>query len=146
MNILVIHGPNLGLLGKREPEVYGKETLEDINNLLKKKAEELNVSLKIVQSDYEGKIVEVIGSSIDWADGIIINPGAYTHTSIAIRDAISAVKKPTIEVHLSNVYKREEFRHKSYISPVCTGKIIGLGKFGYLLAIEGLVEIIKEKK
>lgn len=146
MNILVIHGPNLKLLGKREPQIYGKETLEDINNLLEKKAKELGVSLKIVQSDYEGKIVEEINSSIDWADGIIINPGAYTHTSIAIRDAISSVKKPTIEVHLSNVYKREEFRHKSYISSVCTGKIVGFGKFSYLLAIEGIVEIIKEKK
>ncbi len=143
MNILVIHGPNLDLLGKREPEIYGKETLEEINNLLEKKAGERKVSLKIVQSNYEGKIVEVIGSSLEWADGIIINPGAYTHTSIAIRDALAAFNKPSIEVHLSNIYARENFRHHSYISPVCTGKITGLGKLSYLLALEALLEIIK---
>ncbi|MCD6219576.1 type II 3-dehydroquinate dehydratase [Candidatus Calescamantes bacterium] len=146
MNILVIHGPNLGLLGRREPEIYGKETLEDINSLLESKAEEIGVSLKIVQSDYEGKIVEVINASLEWADGIIINPAAYTHTSVAIRDALVAFKKPSIEVHLSNVYAREEFRHYSYISPVCTGKIVGLGKLSYLLALEALVRILRDSE
>lgn len=146
MNILVIHGPNLHLLGEREVEIYGEDTLEDINNLLEKRASELGVNLKVVQTNYEGKIVEVIGSAREWADGIIINPGAYTHTSIAIRDAISAVRKPTIEVHISNIYAREEFRHFSYISGVCKGKIVGLGKYSYLLALEGLVRILEEGK
>ena len=145
-NILVIHGPNLGLLGVREKEMYGEETLEEINQLLEKRAKELGINLKIVQSDYEGKIVEVIGASREWADGIIINPAAYTHTSIAIRDALTAVGKPAIEVHLSNIYRREDFRHFSYIAPVVEGQISGLGKYSYLLALEGIYQILKEKK
>ncbi len=145
MNILVIHGPNLNLLGIREVEIYGKETLDDINHLLEKEADRWGVNLKIVQTASEGKIVEIIGDSRQWADGIIINPGAYTHTSIAIRDALLGVDKPAIEVHISNIYKREPFRHRSYISDVCVGKIVGLGKYSYLLALQALVNILKEK-
>ena len=141
--ILVIHGPNLNLLGRREPEIYGRETLEDINESLRKKAEELGVELRIVQSNYEGEIVTAIGEAMDWADGIIINPAAYTHTSVAIRDALAAAGLPAIEVHISNVFKREPFRHHSYISPVVDGVITGLGSYGYILALEALVKSIE---
>lgn len=142
MRILVIHGPNLNLLGRREPEIYGSETLDDINEALHRKAEELGVELRIVQSNYEGEIVTAIGEAMDWADGIIINPAAYTHTSVAIRDAIAATGLPAIEVHISNVFKREPFRHHSYISPVATGVITGLGFHGYLLALDAIVKLI----
>jgi 3-dehydroquinate dehydratase-2 len=142
VRILVIHGPNLNLLGRREPEIYGSETLDDINEALHRKAEELGVELRIVQSNYEGEIVTAIGEAMDWADGIIINPAAYTHTSVAIRDAIAATGLPAIEVHISNVFKREPFRHHSYISPVATGVITGLGFHGYLLALDAIVKLI----
>jgi len=142
MRILVIHGPNLNLLGRREPEVYGSQTLDEINEKLRRRAEELGVELRIIQSNYEGEIVTAIGGAMDWADGIIINPAAYTHTSVAIRDAIAAVGLPTIEVHISNVFKREPFRHHSYISPVAVGVISGLGPYGYLLALEALTNIV----
>ncbi|HID54965.1 TPA: type II 3-dehydroquinate dehydratase [Candidatus Poribacteria bacterium] len=143
MRVLVIHGPNLNLLGRREPEVYGSQTLDEINGELRRRAEKLGVELRIIQSNNEGEIVTAIGEAMDWADGIIINPAAYTHTSVAIRDAIAAVGLPTIEVHISNVFKREPFRHHSYISPVATGVISGLGSHGYLLALEALVDIIR---
>ena len=146
IHILVIHGPNLNLLGRREPGVYGKETLSQINSRLQELAEKMGVDLKIVQSNSEGEIVSIIGENADWADGIVINPAAYTHTSVAIRDAISAVDLPTAEIHLSNIFNREEFRHFSYISPVATGIICGFGPEGYSLALEAIVRKIKAEK
>ncbi len=140
MKILVIHGPNLNLLGLREPHIYGKTTLGEINQLILEKAKQRNVTVKIVQYSSEGDIINEIHQAREWADGIVINPGAYTHYSIAIRDALSAVSLPTVEVHISNVFKREEFRHKSVVSPVVDGVISGLGYLGYLYAIDYLVE------
>ena len=141
--ILVIHGPNLNLLGRREPNYYGLQTLPQINQRLQEMAESMDVELKTFQSNSEGGIVSFIGENADWADGIVINPAAYTHTSVAIRDAIAAVELPTVEVHLSNVFKREEFRHFSYISPVASGIICGFGAESYTLALEAIVSIIK---
>jgi len=145
IKILVIHGPNLNLLGEREPEVYGEKSLSFINEIMLKKAMELGCEIQIRQSNSEGEIVELIQNARKWANGIIINPAAYTHTSVAIRDAISAVRIPTVEVHLTNVYRREKFRHVSFISPVCIGKICGFGGFGYILALEGLLNFLKEE-
>ena len=139
IRILVIHGPNLNLLGRREPGVYGLQTLSQINARLQERGEKLGAELKIIQSNSEGEIVSFIGENADWADGIVINPAAYTHTSVAIRDAIAAVGLFTVEVHLSNVFKREEFRHFSYISPVASGIICGFGPEGYILALEAIV-------
>lgn len=146
VKILVIHGPNLNLLGKREPSVYGLQTLTEINNDLSTLAQKLDAELKIIQSNSEGGIVSFIHDNADWADGIIINPAAYTHTSVAIRDAISAVGLPTVEVHISNIFKREDFRHFSYISPVAIGVICGFGGDGYLLALEAIVKVIIRRK
>ena len=125
--ILVIHGPNLGLLGKRDPEIYGRVTLDEINSSLKKIAKAKKIKLTIVQSNYEGKIVELIGKSRNKYDALLINPAAYTHTSVAIRDAIAGSCVIAVEVHLSNIYAREEFRHKSLISPVVKGTVLGFG-------------------
>jgi 3-dehydroquinate dehydratase-2 len=144
IRIIVIHGPNLNLLGKREPGVYGLQTLSEINNELEELAQKRDVELKIIQSNSEGGIVSFIGDNADWADGIIINPAAYTHTSVAIRDAISAVGLPAVEVHISNIFRREEFRHFSYISPVAVGVICGFGGDGYLLALEAIIKIINK--
>ena len=141
--ILVIHGPNLNLLGQREPDVYGNINLNTINKNLETKAKELGVEIKIVQSNHEGEIVDTIHHTLNWANCIIINPGAYTHTSIAIRDAISSVQIPTIEVHLSNIYKREDFRQKSFIAPVSVGQISGFGEYSYYLALEAAVILTK---
>jgi len=135
MKVLVIHGPNLNVLGAREPEVYGRTTLEDINALIQDEAAKLKADVKIVQSNAEGDLVTVIQEAKGWADAIIINPAAYTHTSVALRDAVSAVGVPTIEVHLSNVYAREEFRHRSLIAPVAVGQITGFGAESYRLAL-----------
>lgn len=134
--ILVINGPNLNLLGTREPEIYGKFTLTDIENTLKDFAKKINVEVECYQSNHEGEIVDKIGNAKNNFNGIIINPAAYTHTSVAIRDAISSVQMPTIEVHISNIYSREQFRHNSFIAPVAIGQISGLGIKGYLLALE----------
>lgn len=136
--ILVIHGPNLNLLGKREPEVYGKVTLQEINQGLEELAKQRQVELKIIQTNHEGEIVDEIGKTE--AKTIIINPGAFTHTSIAIRDAIAAKGIPTVEVHISNIYKREEFRHKSLIAPVCVGQISGFGAKSYCLALQFAID------
>ena len=146
INILVIHGPNLNLLGKREPEIYGQWTLDDINARLDVLAEENGINLKIMQSNHEGEIVSFIGENMDWADGIIINPAAYTHTSIAIRDALSAVNLQVIEVHLSNIYQRESFRHFSYISPIAVGVISGFGAISYELALRAMIEILTSEE
>lgn len=140
--ILVIHGPNLDLLGKREVDIYGDVTIEEINKDLQKMARIKKVSLTILQSNYEGEIVEVIGRAKGKHDAILINPAAYTHTSVAIRDAISAVNIPTVEVHLSNIYAREEFRHTSLISPVAKGQICGFGKMSYVLGLEAAINLI----
>ena len=143
--ILVIHGPNLNLLGAREVNVYGKVTIDEINKDLESAAKSLGVSLKIVQSNHEGEIVELIGNSKGAFDAILINPAAYTHTSVAIRDAISAVGVPTVEVHLSNIYSREEFRHTSLIAPVAKGQVAGFGKMSYILGLEAAVGLIEKK-
>lgn len=144
--ILVIHGPNLGLLGKREPQIYGKVSLEKINQGLKNSAKKANIALTIVQSNHEGEIVDLIGESRNKFDAIIINPAAYTHTSVAIRDAIAAAGIKTIEVHLSNIYAREEFRQTSLIAPVCAGQISGFGAESYQLALSAALSLIKTQK
>lgn len=143
MKILVIHGPNLNLLGKREPEKYGTTTLNEINSLLEKEASNLNVELNFYQSNTEGEIVTKIQEAMGIYDGIVINPAAYTHTSIAIRDAILAVNIPTVEVHLSNIHQREEFRHISYIAPVALGQICGFGADSYRLGLLAIVNRLK---
>jgi 3-dehydroquinate dehydratase-2 len=140
--ILVIHGPNLHLLGVREPGVYGKTTLAQINSQLKKIAKKRKIALSIMQSNHEGKIVDAIGKAKAKFAGILINPAAYTHTSVAIRDAIAASGLLTIEVHLSNIYSREAFRHKSLISPVAKGTILGFGPQSYYLGLEALLDLI----
>ncbi len=144
--ILVIHGPNLNLLGEREVDVYGKVTIDDINKDLKKIAKAKKATLTILQSNHEGKIVELIGKSKGKYDAIVINPAAYTHTSVAIRDAISAVRIPTVEVHLSNIYAREEFRHTSLISPVARGQICGFGKMSYTLGLEAAIGLVSKRE
>jgi len=143
MKILVVNGPNINLLGDREKENYGETTLDSINNELKLLAETLNVEIEFYQSNTEGEIVDKIQSTKGVFDGMIINPAAYTHTSIAIRDAISAVKIPAIEVHLSNICAREEFRHNSFIAPVCIGQIAGFKGNSYLLALRAIVNYLK---
>jgi len=142
MKVLVIHGPNLNLLGTREPEVYGKTTLEGINAMLAEEAATLGVQLETFQSNGEGELVTAIQNARGRIDAIVINPAAYTHTSVALRDAIAAVGIPTIEVHLSNVYAREEFRHHSHIAPVAVGQISGLGAEGYRLALQAAAKLI----
>lgn len=133
--VLVIHGPNLNLLGAREPDIYGSVRLEEIDRELTRLAAELELELRIVQTNHEGEIVETIQNARNWAQVIIINPAAYTHTSVAIPDALKAIGIPGIEVHLSNVYAREEFRHRSYLAGVVVGRILGFGATSYLLAL-----------
>lgn len=145
MKVMVIHGPNLNLLGDREVETYGKFSLAEIDQQLKKLAAELEVSLATFQSNVEGEIVNAIQAAKGEYDAIIINPGGYTHYSVAIRDAIAAVKVPTVEVHLSNIYSREEFRHKSVIAPVAAGQIAGFGPHSYLLGLRAAVNLIKKQ-
>lgn len=140
--ILIIHGPNLNLLGKREPVIYGRVTLKKINQELKKLAKKRKVSLTIKQSNYEGAIVDLIGKAKSKYDGLLINPAAYTHTSVAIRDAIAASDILTVEVHLSNIYSREEFRQKSLISPVAKGTISGFGYKSYILGLQALIDLM----
>jgi len=137
-NILIINGPNLNMLGVREPGIYGSETLETLYNKIENKAKVLNVAVEFYQSNIEGEIINKIHQALGKFDGIVINPGAYTHYSYAIRDAIASVNLPAIEVHISNVHKREEFRHISVTAPVCVGQICGLGTNGYLYALEEL--------
>lgn len=137
--ILILNGPNLNLLGTREPHIYGSETLADIAQKCEKKASAFGAVIDFRQTNHEGELVEWIHQARQNFDGVIINAGAYTHTSVAIYDALSALNIPIIEVHLSNIYKREAFRHHSYISPLAKGVICGLGSLGYVLAIEALV-------
>jgi 3-dehydroquinate dehydratase-2 len=143
--ILVIHGPNLDLLGKRQPEIYGNITLEQINKQLKTLAKNKGVEIEFLHSNHEGEIVEAIGKAKDKFQAILINPAAYTHTSVAIRDAVDAVKVPTVEVHLSNIYAREEFRHTSLVAPVAKGQICGFGINSYLLGLEAAIQSIDNK-
>ncbi|MCF6343983.1 MAG: type II 3-dehydroquinate dehydratase [Devosiaceae bacterium] len=138
--ILILNGPNLNMLGTREPETYGSQTLGDIEQLCIKKATSLGLEVDFLQSNSEGELVDYIQGAKEKFDGIIINPAAYSHTSIAIRDALISVELPIIEVHISNIFKREEFRHHSYVSAVANGIICGLGTKGYLLALEALIE------
>ena len=140
--ILVIHGPNLNLLGKREVDVYGSVTIDEINAELEKTAKAMKVGLNIMQSNHEGEIVEAIGSSGGQFDAILIPPAPYTHTSLAIPAAIIAVKIPAVEVHLSNIYKREEFRHISLIAPVASGQISGFGKMSYILGLRAAIGLL----
>ncbi|MDY0132333.1 MAG: type II 3-dehydroquinate dehydratase [Desulforegulaceae bacterium] len=140
--LLVINGPNLNMLGKREPEIYGEQTLEEINSELKKISAELGIEISFFQSNHEGEIVSKLNQEFGKIDGLIINAAAYTHTSIAIRDAVLMHKIPVCEVHLSNIYKREKIRHKSYLSDISTGVICGFGSFGYQLALKALSRLI----
>lgn len=140
--ILVVHGPNLNLLGEREPDQYGKLSLKEINQILEQVAQNEKVELIFFQSNSEGELVSAIQDARKQVDGILINPAAYTHTSVALRDAIAAVAKPTVEVHLSNIYSREEFRQHSLLAPVCVGQVSGFGPYSYVLGLYGLLEKI----
>ena len=145
MKILILHGPNLNLLGTREPEVYGSMSLDDINAKMIELGEELGAEVTCLQSNHEGALIDALHEARTSAEGVVLNPGGYTHTSVALRDAISAIQIPVIEVHLSNVYAREEFRHVSMISAVCKGKVIGFGGRSYELGLRGLVDLLKER-
>jgi 3-dehydroquinate dehydratase II len=143
MKILILHGPNLNLLGTREPEVYGSLTLDDINEKMIVLGKELGAEVTCLQSNHEGALIDALHDARRWAAGVVFNPGGYTHTSVALRDAISAIQIPVIEVHLSNVYAREEFRHVSLVSAVCKGKVTGFGWRSYELGLRGLIDIMK---
>lgn len=140
--VLVLNGSNLNMLGKRQPEIYGRETLADIEAACRAEAKGLDLALDFFQSNHEGALVDRIQQAREANSGIVINAGAYTHTSVALLDALNAAEKPVIEVHLSNIYKREEFRHHSYISPVAVGVICGFGSQGYLLALRAMARLV----
>jgi len=146
IHILVIHGPNLQLLGTREPSVYGRQDLESINRRLRQQAVRAGVRLTIVQSNHEGRIVELIGRAKRTSQALLINPAAYTHTSVAVRDAIEAAGIPAVEVHLSNIYAREPFRHQSLIAPVCRGQVSGFGATSYRLGLEAAIELARRRR
>ena len=143
--ILVLHGPNLNLLGLREPEVYGRVTLVDINQRLRKLGNEFGLEVQTAQSNSEGTLIDTLQEARNWAAGVIFNPGGYTHTSVALRDSVAAIKLPVIEVHLSNVHGREEFRHSSLIAPVCIGSIAGFGWRSYTAALFALQQMLSDE-
>ena len=142
LNVLVLHGPNLNLLGTREPDVYGNDTLADIDSQLTALAEELKIMIRIKQSNSEEILIEALPSSREWANGVLFNPGAFTHTSVAIRDAIAAIDIPVVEIHLSNIHARESFRRESLLAPVCLGSISGFGSQSYMLGLRSLIKYV----
>ncbi len=144
--IFVIHGPNLNMLGQREPEVYGSLTLDEINQRLQDYASGQDIDLRVFQSNHEGSLIDALHDAMDWADGIVFNPGAYTHTSYALRDAISAVGLPIVEIHMSNVHERERFRHRSVLASVCLGQVVGFGWRSYLLGLQALHSYLIDQK
>ena len=144
LRILVLNGPNLGLLGRRSPEIYGSSTLADVEGLVRRASEELGCDVECRQSNHEGDLVSWIGESMGVVDGLVINPGAYTHTSVALRDAIEGTGIPTVEVHISNIQAREEFRQRSITAPVCVGQVCGFGISGYVLALRALAQWLRE--
>lgn len=144
--ILVLHGPNLNLIGTREPEIYGRETLEDVNRALEKLATEIGAGVEIFQSNSEGALIDRIQAARGTVDAIVINAGAYTHTSVAIRDALLATALPAVEVHLSNIHKREEFRHRSLLADIVVGQVLGFGVNSYLLGLRAAVDLVRRKR
>jgi 3-dehydroquinate dehydratase-2 len=144
--ILIMHGPNLNLLGQREPGVYGSQTLEDINRQLQDYAREQGIQLRTFQSNHEGELIDALHDAMSWADSVVFNPGAYTHTSVALRDAISAAGLPVVEVHLSNIHAREDFRHRSLLAPVCVGQIAGFGWRSYLLGLQAVQGYLSDRE
>ncbi|PPT08953.1 3-dehydroquinate dehydratase II [Geitlerinema sp. FC II] len=146
LRTLVLHGPNLNLLGQREPNVYGSVTLDEIDRLIDREARTLHVKVSCFQSNSEGGLVDAVQQAWGQYDGLLINPAAYTHTSVALRDAIAAVKIPTVEVHLSNIHQRESFRHHSYIAPVAIGQISGFGYYSYILGLHALTHYLRDRQ
>ena len=141
--VLVLNGPNLNMLGKRQPKIYGRETLADVEKACRAEATRLGLAIEFAQSNHEGVLVDLIQAARDKNSAIVINAGAYTHTSVALLDALNAAELPTVEVHISNIYRRESFRHHSYISPAAVGVIAGLGIQGYLVALQALARLLK---
>ncbi len=144
LKVLILYGPNLNLTGFREPDLYGKKPLEEIDEMIRLEAENLGIETRILQSNHEGVLIDTIQEHRKWADAIIINPGALTHYSIALRDALTSVRLPVFEVHLSNIYSREEFRHHSVVAPVAVGCIVGCGGYGFVLALHAIKNLVTE--